>query len=344
MRRFIRPRPSTRAFIREARRTPGYSLFDWLHGYVYTRWPYLYIGIGTGEHPIAKRAAPVVAWIGRRIEGRAKPAPPPPLPPQEEANKIPAPRQAKDGGTVTPRQAVGFADTYHGKVVTLEAAKQLVTVQQDIDLGDLEHIIPYALARDIVLQHPDHIAVLDCPCRVSRAQPCLPLDVCLIVGEPFAGFIREHQPARSRWISADEAVAILTAEHQRGHVHHAFFKDALLGRFYAICNCCSCCCGAMQAQRNGTPMLAASGYVSRSDPDLCIGCGACAEYCQFDAISMRDGHSVVDEDACMGCGICVDQCEQGGLLLVRDVRKGIPLELNALMAAAVGVEAPETRS
>jgi hypothetical protein len=29
------PRPSTRAFIAEARRTPGYSFFDWLHGYVY---------------------------------------------------------------------------------------------------------------------------------------------------------------------------------------------------------------------------------------------------------------------------------------------------------------------
>ena len=55
------PRPSTRAFIREARRMPGYSLFDWLHGYVYSRWPYLYIGIGTGEHPLAKRGKPIIA-------------------------------------------------------------------------------------------------------------------------------------------------------------------------------------------------------------------------------------------------------------------------------------------
>jgi tRNA (Thr-GGU) A37 N-methylase len=27
------------------------------------------------------------------------------------------------------------------------------------------------------------------------------------------------------------------------------YKDAMLGRFYAICNCCSCCCGAMQAHQ-----------------------------------------------------------------------------------------------
>jgi hypothetical protein len=26
-----------------------------------------------------------------------------------------------------------------------------------------------------------------------------------------------------------------------------YYKDAMLGRFYATCNCCSYCCGAMQA-------------------------------------------------------------------------------------------------
>ena len=36
-------------------------------------------------------------------------------------------------------------------------------------------------------------------------------------------------------------------------------------------------------------MLAASGYVSVQDPDLCIGCGVCVEFCQFAAIAMADG-------------------------------------------------------
>ena len=141
------------------------------------------------------------------------------------------------------------------------AASKLVTVQQDVTLTDLEHVIPYSRARDIVLRNPDHIVVLDCPCRVGRADPCLPLDVCLIVGEPFASFVSEHHPGRSRWITQDEAVEILWAEQERGHVSHAFFKDAMLGRFYAICNCCSCCCGAMQYHHQGIPMLASSGFV-----------------------------------------------------------------------------------
>ncbi len=74
----------------------------------------------------------------------------------------------------------------------------------------------------------------------------------------------------------------------------------MLGRFYAICNCC-CCCGAMQAHRNGTPMLASSGYVAQVDADLCAACGSCADFCQFAAISVDDGFARIDNSACMGC-------------------------------------------
>ncbi|MCX6032786.1 MAG: 4Fe-4S binding protein [Chloroflexi bacterium] len=334
--RHLPPRPSTRAFIAEARRTPGYTFFDWLHGYVYGRWPYLYIGISTGEHPLARRARPVIAAINRLITARERSAPPAPLPMREGENAFPSPRRAcpelVEGGGAGGE--VAFADTYHGKVITLSSATRLVSVGQEVDLRNLEHVIPYALARDIVLKHPDHIVALECPCRAARASPCTPLDVCLIVGEPFASFAAEHLGRRSRWITSGEAVEILRAEHARGHVQHAFFKDAMLGRFYAVCNCCSCCCGAMQAQRSGVPMLAASGYVSRIAAERCIGCGACAEHCQFGAISVN-GHACVDQTACMGCGVCVDTCEQGALALVRDDSKAAPLELDALMAAAM---------
>ena len=304
-------RPSTRAFIQEARRTPGFSLFDWLHGYVYARWPYLYIGIGTGEHPLSRVLGPPVRLLGRLIPKRS------------------------DGGDcgVYAKGASGtYADGYHGKVVPLEAARQLVTVEEDVDLGDLEQTIPYPMARDIVLKNPDHIVVLECPCRTVRPDPCEPLDVCLLIGEPFASFVLEHHPRRSRMISQAEAVEILHAEHERGHVHHAFFKDAMLNRFYAICNCCSCCCGAMEAQRNGTPMIASSGYVAQVDDDLCAGCGECAEVCQFAAISVDDGFARIDASACMGCGVCVAHCPQDAILLLRDLDKGEPLEIQKLIA------------
>jgi Pyruvate/2-oxoacid:ferredoxin oxidoreductase delta subunit len=299
-------RPSTRAFIEEARRVPGYSLFDWLHGYVYARWPYLYLGIGAGEHVLARIFGPPVRLVGRLF------------PPRQD-----------DG-----QERTTFADTYHGKVVPLEEATQLVMVEQDVTIGDLEQTIPYAMARDIVLHNPDHIVVLECPCRAVRPNSCQPLDVCLVIGEPFASFVNEYHPRRSRWISQAEAAEILRAEHERGHVHHAFFKDAMLGRFYAICNCCSCCCGAMQAWNRGTPMLASSGYVASLDPDLCAGCGTCAEFCQFEAIAMDNGHAVVDLAACMGCGVCVSKCPQEALSLLRDPSRGEPLEIQKLIEKA----------
>ncbi len=302
-------KPSTREFVREARKLPGYSLFDFIHGYVYARWPYLYIGIGKGEHPLSRWFTPLAGWFNDLVTKKKENEP--------------------------SEDQIGFADTYHGKAIPLETAKKLVLIKEPIRIPDLEQVIPYKRARSIIMKNPDRIVALECPCRAAKENPCLPLDVCLIVGDPFASFIREHQPKRSRWITRDEAITILKAEDERGHVHHAFFKDAMLERFYAICNCCDCCCGAMKAHRNGVPMLASSGYVSHVDEDRCIGCSDCNEFCQFGALEVRDGLNHVDYEKCMGCGVCVSKCGCGALTLVRDEAKGIPLEICAVMDEAL---------
>jgi len=301
-------RSGSRALWREGRRTRGYSLADFLHGYVYGRWPYLYIGLATGERGLPRVLAPLVRAAGRLFLG------------SRSGESVEASRRR-------------LADRYHGKVVPTDAAEQLVTLDAPVELRDLEQIIPYATARDIVMREPDHIVALECPCRSVRKDPCLPLDVCLIIGEPFASFVAEHHPEKSRWITPQEAVDVLRAERDRGHVHHAFFKDAMLHRFYAICNCCPCCCGAMQAFGNGTPMLAPSGYVSTVDKERCVGCGACVEVCPFGALSMKDGVLAIDGDACMGCGVCVAKCPQEALSLSRDPAKGEPLRIRDLISS-----------
>jgi Pyruvate/2-oxoacid:ferredoxin oxidoreductase delta subunit len=309
-------KPSTRAFYREGRNTPGYSLFDWLHGYVYARWPYLYIGIGTGEHRLAKAYRRLASVLPRRNGHKPQPEP----------------LQLSQEVTIQPSGT--FADSYHGKVVPFHSAVQLVTIHEEIQIANLEKVIPYPKARDIILKNPEHILALECPCRAAREKPCLPMDVCLIIGNPFASFVEEHHPKRSRRITQDEAVEILRAEHERGHVHHAFFKDAMLGRFYAICNCCACCCGALQAHQHGTPMLASSGYVCQVDHRLCLACGECNEYCQFGALSLGEVASVVDQEKCMGCGVCVEKCAQGALGLWRESMRGEPLEIQKLLLMA----------
>jgi ferredoxin len=303
--------PSTKALVRESRTSSHRSWFNLFHGYVYGRWPFWYISVGTGEHPLARWIGPVAEKIIGVFNLRARAASAP----------------AND----TSR---AFADEYHGKVVRLKDAIRLVNVDQDVTLRNLEKVIPYARARDIILRNPDHIAVLECPCRSAREHPCEPLDVCIVVGEPFSSFILEHHPKRARRITPAEAVEILRAEDERGHVHHAFFKDAMLGRFYAICNCCACCCGAMQAHRAGTPMLASSGYRNTVNMDLCAGCGECNDVCQFHALEVVDGKNHVHDEKCMGCGVCASKCTHGALALLRDPSRGEPLEIHELMRRA----------
>lgn len=90
----------------------------------------------------------------------------------------------------------------------------------------------------------------------------------------------------------------------------------------------------MQARRNGTPMLASSGYVAQIDETLCIGCGDCVTFCQFDALHLVEGQAEVEWQRCMGCGVCTSKCLEGASQLVRDPAKGEPLEMRALLAMA----------
>ncbi len=303
---------STKSFLNEAKQgKKPFSLFRFLHGYIYLKWPYFYIGIATKSHWLYQFFKPILPRLEKWLISNS-------------TNK-----NSTDSNRSHAR--ISFADTYHGKVLPIHLAEEMVTLNQEISLENLEKIIPYATAKDIILKNPDHIAVIQCPCRKSKKNPCQPLDVCIIIGEPFAGFAVDHHPTRARWISQSEALEIIRAEHTRGHVHHAFFKDAMLERFYAICNCCSCCCGAMQAYRNDIPMLASSGYIAERNDTKCSACGTCVQECPFEAISMKSGQIAIDYEKCMGCGVCVSKCPNQAIELQLCPDKGEPLEIVKLM-------------
>ncbi|KAH3731379.1 4Fe-4S ferredoxin [Pelomyxa schiedti] len=235
-----------------------------------------------------------------------------------------------------------MGQTYHAKTMTHEDAKAFITYKGEIrhDLG--EKIIPYEIARTLVLKGPTKVGVIQCPCRASKEHGCTPMDVCMVLGS-FVDPTAKLKPLR--YLTTQEAVELLEAEHKRGHVHTVWFKDIFDGRAFALCNCCKCCCGGIEIMmKYDAHNMISSGYVaSRSDitntaetasPSQaagCVGCGMCARSCPFNAITLSPGKgAIVDQSKCLGCGVCVEKCPKKCLKLQRDPTKPPPLALNEL--------------
>jgi ferredoxin len=222
---------------------------------------------------------------------------------------------------------------YHGKVVNVNDAVKLVTQKQDLTVPVPEQVIPFKVARDIAINNPESVAVGTCACRAAADNPCLPppMEVCLIIGDPYASFIAEKSPL-FRKCTQEEAVEIIEEAHRRGDVQAAYFKKDVGNKFFAICNCCDCCCVGIKMwnQLGGAvPIIAPSGYVAVVSED-CNGCGSCEDCCRFNALTLDDQVAVIDRDKCMGCGVCVDICPIGAISLELDASKGDPLDLDVL--------------
>jgi ferredoxin len=238
-----------------------------------------------------------------------------------------------------------FFNRYHCKVLTDEQARKLLTLERDVvvDPALSARVVPFPHANRIILEQPQHIVVMDCACRLERNDDsAAPYDVCFAIGEPVASFWLEHGAKRlhARRINAEEAIAIMERERKSGSIPTAWFKDAAGDRFFSICNCRPGVCGALESQQlaammkveNPPGIAAPSGFCAVVDRSLCTGCGTCADACPFNAIDIdgEDKAAVIFE-SCMGCGLCTEKCEQGAFSLVRDERKGIPLDIDALV-------------
>ena len=240
----------------------------------------------------------------------------------------------------------GGMDTsfYNAKIVDLKEAIKFVTLDVDVDLEVPTTVIPFKLAREIVLDDNPTIAIGKCGCRNAMPEDevkCLPYpyEACMFIGDPAASFIAEHGDM-FRKIDSEEAVRILEDFHERGFTHQAYFKTDCNG-FYAICNCCSCCCPSVNRINmvldGAMPFtnVVGSGLVAVIG-DECIGCGECVEQCKYHAINLNENEdrSEIIFERCMGCGVCVAQCPTEVITMRAEPSKGGVLDLDELRKTA----------
>ena len=200
-----------------------------------------------------------------------------------------------------------------------------VYVQEPVLTNDkTNHILDYERATHIV-EEAEYIGLGLCYCRhkmFHAGHPCeinAPWDVCLTF-DNVARSLAQHGDY-ARLISKAEALDALERSYASNLVqigenvreHPAF-----------ICNCCGCCCEALQAARHFSPMqpVATTNYIPEISLENCVGCGKCAKVCPVLAISIEEGENrkkkaAVNREICLGCGVCARNCAVKAIELKR---------------------------
>jgi Pyruvate/2-oxoacid:ferredoxin oxidoreductase delta subunit len=87
-------------------------------------------------------------------------------------------------------------------------------------------------------------------------------------------------------------------------------------------------------------ITAPSGYSVQTDMSKCTAHGACTAcpYLAREIVTAPDGGRklVFHYENCMGCGACVVKCPERAITLVRDPKKGIPLDMEDLIQEVKG--------
>ena len=221
-------------------------------------------------------------------------------------------------------------DTFAREVFSSETVMGRALVNEEELAGDpLPEVLDWQRATALI-DDAREISVSFCYCRHKAehlGEDCdAPKEVCLSLN---AGATFVARRGFGRLITREEAQQILSESRDQGLVQIA---DNVRDRPTYICNCCSCCCGQLDAiNRFDLPAVVPSGFAPSLDEELCNGCSRCGRVCPVGAISMlpvrgsvqrkRSLRPEIDEDRCIGCGVCSHSCRVDALEMERGERQ-----------------------
>jgi len=196
------------------------------------------------------------------------------------------------------------------------------------------YVLDYERASEVI-NSAAHIGVGLCYCRHKMShldKACdAPQDICMTFNN-VAASLTKNDCARS--VDKIECLDLLQEAYDNNLVQ---FGENVREKVSFICNCCGCCCEALQAARRFAILnpVHTTNFIPVVSESTCNGCGKCAAVCPVEAMTLVSANNPskpnmkvakLQEDLCLGCGVCVRACPNNSILLQsRPVRVLTPL-------------------
>ncbi len=194
-----------------------------------------------------------------------------------------------------------------------------IPVQESLDA---EHAVASFDDAAHILRSQKTIAVAECICRKEKSlegKGCnKPREVCFMFGSMGKFYIDQ---GLGRQIDTAEALRLLTEAQKAGLVT----QPATAQNPGGMCNCCGDCCGVLRALNLADKPAehVTAHYHAAVDAISCVGCEACLDRCQMNAITMRGDLAEINRDRCIGCGLCVLTCPSVSIRLVPKEKQAV---------------------
>jgi ferredoxin len=221
-----------------------------------------------------------------------------------------------------PRLSKGFGSASTSFV-------RVVPIQEEVE--NKPGVLTYEMLYEMIDQ-AKVMGIAHCACREMEERCDAPREACMLF-EDTCTFLVERGFAR--YLTREEMKEKLRGFDEAGLVHQV---NNARDRLALICNCCPCCCGLLRAYKEygNVNVIASSGFVPVNDPDLCTGCGICAdERCPMEAIEIVEEVAVVDDGRCIGCGLCATGCPNQAMRMEKKSEYAEPPETTTEMGIRI---------